>query len=304
MKNENDIEAKEVHVLFENIDDPNLKHDISRSNLRADCENCFGLCCVALPFAASADFAIDKDAAKPCPNLQPDFRCGIHKSLRQQGFKGCTVFECFGAGQKVSQVTFGGADWREGPETAKKMFDVFPVMQQLHEMLWYLTEALTLKTSRPIHRELSSMHGETERLTQLSPDSLMQLDVPSHRADVNVLLLRTSELVRTESHRKRKYSQKSKRIDRRGADLIGANLKGADLRGANLRGAYLIAADLRGADLRAADLIGADFRDADLKGADLTGSIFLTQVQVNSAKGDEHTKLPALLSRPAHWSAL
>ena len=50
-----------------------------------------------------------------------------------------------------------------------------------------------------------------------------------------------------------------------------------------------------------ADLIGADFRDADLSGADLTGSIFLTQAQVNAAKGGADTKLPPALSRPAHW---
>ncbi|MEZ2659847.1 pentapeptide repeat-containing protein [Aneurinibacillus aneurinilyticus] len=290
--------------MFENHAYPNQKRDISHNSLHANCENCFGLCCVALPFAASADFAIDKDAGRPCPNLQSDFRCSIHKSLREQGFKGCTVFDCFGAGQKVSQVTFAGVDWREDPEKAKKMYNVFPIMKQLHEMLWYLTEALTLKASRPIHRELSFALDETERLSQLNPDSLMELDVPSHRADVNALLLKTSELVWTELRRRHKSFQKSKRSDFRGADLIGANLRGADLRGANLRGACLIAADLRDADLRATDLIGADLRDADLRGADLTDSIFLTQVQINSAKGDVHTKLPPLLSRPTNWSVL
>ncbi|WP_276914795.1 pentapeptide repeat-containing protein [Aneurinibacillus aneurinilyticus] len=290
--------------MFENHAYPNQKRGISHNSLHADCENCFGLCCVALPFAASADFAIDKDAGRPCPNLQSDFRCSIHKSLREQGFKGCTVFDCFGAGQKVSQVTFAGVDWREDSEKAKKMYNVFPIMKQLHEMLWYLTEALTLKASRPIHRELSFALDETERLSQLNPDSLMELDVPSHRADVNALLLKTSELVWTELRRRHKSSQKSKRSDFRGADLIGANLRGADFRGANLRGACLIAADLRDADLRATDLIGADLRDADLRGADLTDSIFLTQVQINSAKGDVHTKLPPLLSRPTNWSVL
>jgi uncharacterized protein YjbI with pentapeptide repeats len=218
-----------VQELFENQDDPNPQGDINRSNLRVDCENCFGLCCVALSFAASADFAVDKDGGKPCPNLQPDFRCSIHKNLRQQGFKGCTVFDCFGAGQKVSQVTFEGIDWRDRPETAKKMFDVFPIMQQLHEMLWYLTEALTLKASRPLHNELSFMLEETERLTRLCPDALMKLDIPSHRTDVGALLLRTSELVRAVSRSHDQNSRKSKKIDRQGADLIGANLKGSDL---------------------------------------------------------------------------
>jgi uncharacterized protein YjbI with pentapeptide repeats len=268
--------------------------DIDRLSLRADCERCFGLCCVAPAFSASADFAIDKDAGQACPNLQSDFRCGIHQSLRQQGFPGCTVYDCFGAGQKVAQVAFGGQDWRQAPGTAGQMFAVFLIMRQLHELLWYLAEALTLQPARSLHGELRLALDQTERLTLKGPDSLTELDVAAHRRDVNILLLRTSELVRAEARTQKK--------DRKGADLIGANLKGADLRGANLRGACLIGADLRGADLRLADLIGADFRAADIRGADLTGSIFLTQSQLNAAKGDADTKVPPSLTRPAHWS--
>lgn len=263
------------------------------ADLRADCERCFALCCVAPVFTASADFAIDKPAGHACPNLRSDFRCGIHQDLRQRGFPGCTVFDCFGAGQKVSQVTFGGQDWRQAPGTARQMFDVFTVMRQLQELLWYLTEALTLAPARPLHRELGRALAETDRLTRTSAEALAELDVAAHRDGVNALLLRTSELVRAGAGQATK--------DRRGADLIGAKLRGTDLRGANLRGAYLIGADLRDADLRLADLIGADLRDADLRGADLTGSIFLTQFQVNAAKGDRGTSLPPALIRPAHW---
>jgi len=267
--------------------------DVIDLGLTSDCGSCFGLCCVALPFAASADFAIDKDAGRPCPNLQQDFRCGIHSDLRPRGFTGCTVFDCFGAGQKVSQVTFDGQDWRRVPGTARQMFDVFPVMRQLHELLWYLAEALTRPAARPVHADLRAALEKTERLTQGSAEELMELDVPAHRGEVNALLLRTSELVRAEVPGRKK--------ERRGADLMGARLKGANLRGANLRGAYLIAADLKGADLRTADLIGADLRAADLAGADLTGALFLTQSQLNAAKGDAATELPRSLSRPAHW---
>ncbi|MEO8519029.1 MAG: pentapeptide repeat-containing protein, partial [Dermatophilaceae bacterium] len=62
-----------------------------------------------------------------------------------------------------------------------------------------------------------------------------------------------------------------------------------------------IGADLRGADLRMADLTGADLRGANLCGADLSTSIFLIQSQLDSAKGDQHTALPPVLTRPAHW---
>jgi len=167
-------------------------------------------------------------------------------------------------------------------------------MRQLHELLWYLTEALTLQPASPLHGELGVAFDETERLTHNSPDALMELDMAGHRRDVNALLLRTSELVRAEAPCKEK--------DRRGADLIGVDLRGADLRGANLRGAYLIGADLRGADLRVADLTGADFRGADLGGADLSDSMFLTQSQLDAAKGDNDTKAPPSLTRPTHWS--
>ncbi|MEH7080973.1 pentapeptide repeat-containing protein [Bacillus velezensis] len=282
-------------------------HSMTEANqtledLKADCEKCFGLCCVALPFAASADFAVDKEAGSPCINLQSDFRCGVHKNLRQIGFQGCTVFDCFGAGQKVSQYTYKGKDWRSKPESAKEMFDVFPIMRQLQEMLWYLTEALTFNLNQKILSEIQSALTETERLTFLPSDSLLELDVVAHRAYVNDLLLQTSELVRSKAiHLQGKGKKRHKNIGR-GADLIGANLKDANLIGANLRGAYLLAANLRGADLRKADLIGADFRDADISGADLTDSIFLTQAQLNATKGDIHTKITARLTRPSHWT--
>ncbi len=269
--------------------------------LLADCESCFGLCCVALPYAQSSDFAMDKAAGHPCRNLQQDFRCGIHADLRKQGFRGCTVYDCFGAGQKVSQHTYGGHDWRQHPDTAEQMFEVFPIMRHLHELLWYLTEALTLPAAASIHAELTASLIETERMTRLEPEAMLALDVASHRGTVNALLLRTSELVRAATMRQVKGHAGRRRSYDRGADLIGAKLRGADLRGANLRGAYLIAADLRDADLRGADLIGADMRDADLRGADLTGSLFLIQAQLNAAQGDNATKLPPALSRPSHW---
>lgn len=267
--------------------------EADRLSLRADCESCFGLCCVVPAFSASADFAINKPAGQACANLQPDFRCGIHTRLRKQGFQGCTVYDCFGAGQKASQVTFGGQDWR-APQTAQQMFKVFPIVRDLHELLWYVTEALTLGAARSLHLELSRAQQETDRLTRQSPDVLLELDVDTHRQGINDLLLGASELARADVRHKKEH---------RGADLIGADLQGADLRGASLRGAYLIGADLRAADLRMADVIGADFRGADIRGADLTGSIFLIQSQLDAAKGDAGTRLPPPLTRPTHWSA-
>ncbi|QGU95356.1 pentapeptide repeat-containing protein [Clostridium bovifaecis] len=274
----------------------------SHHNFRADCEKCFGFCCVALYFSASEGFPVDKDAGKPCINLESDFRCSVHKNLSKLGLKGCIAYDCFGAGQKVAQVTYGGHNWRQVPESANQMYEVFLIMRQIHEMLWYLTEALTLQPASHIEDDINFMLNETERLTFLSPEALMELDITAHRAKVNGLLFQTSELVRKKARHGQKAPSRHHKTLGRGLDFIGADLRRTDLRGGNLRGAYLIAADLRGVDLSGADLIGADLRDADLRGANLTHSIFLTQAQINTAKGDCNTKLPISLARPIHWS--
>ena len=79
-------------------------------------------------------------------------------------------------------------------------------------------------------------------------------------------------------------------------NLIGADLKKVNLVGEDLSGALLIASDLRGVSLIGTDLIGAD-----LRGANLRESIFITQAQINSAKGDISTVIPTSIVRPSHW---
>jgi hypothetical protein len=168
-------------------------------DLRPDCEHCCGLCCVAPAFAVSPDFAIDKRAGEPCPNLTEDFRCGIHDRLRAEGFRGCVAYDCFGAGQKVTQVTFNGAHWRESPRIAAQMFEVFGVMRQLHTLLVYLSQALTLQPARLLYGELRLKLEELEGYSRESPEALVGLDVASHKAEVNNLLLRVSDLVRAQA---------------------------------------------------------------------------------------------------------
>ena len=264
-----------------------------RAHLRADCARCAALCCVGPAFAASADFAIDKAAGVPCPNLRADDLCGIHDRLRDRGFPGCAVFDCFGAGQHVVQGTFGGRTWRGSPERAASMFAVLPVMRQLHEMLWYLAEARTRGEAADLHGDVETAQQRIEQVAAGTPEELTGLDVAAIRGDVGRLLQRVSDRVRDGVRRRGR--------DRRGADLMGADLRTAELRGASLRGAYLIGADLRGADLHATDLLGADLRAADVRGTDLRGCLFLTQPQVTAAQGDAATRLPAVLTRPASW---
>lgn len=269
---------------------------ITSPSLVADCGSCFGLCCVALRLDESADFPVDKPAGEPCHNLRDDFGCGIHSQLRTSGWKGCTVFECFGAGQQVSQVTFAGMSWRDAPETARSMYAALPVMRQLHEMLFYLNDARRIVTDVG----LTNAYDEIVAHTTDPAAELLALDVTSLRARVAPLLRSASDTYRRAAQRHLSSALPHKVHP--GADLMAADLSGMDLRAADLRNAYLIGADLSRTDLRNVDLLGADLRDADLRGSDLRDAIFLTQPQLNAANGDASTRFSPRLTRPPHWT--
>lgn len=250
--------------------------DRSLPMLEADCSQCFALCCTTLELTVSSDFAIDKPAGTPCPQLDRRLGCRIHPVLRQKGFSGCMVYDCFGAGQQVSQVTFGGRDWRTDIDVAAMVVDVFPIVRVLHELRWHIREAGLDET-------------ELEQLSQGSAAELVALDLDEVWERTDALLLAVAERFRGTGP------------DLRGQMLVGADLAGRDLTGASLRGARMVSADLSAAVFCRADLTGADLRRADVRGADLSGALFLTQAQVDSASGDVWTLLPDRLSRPAHW---
>jgi uncharacterized protein YjbI with pentapeptide repeats len=173
-------------------------------------------------------------------------------------------------------------------------------VRDLHELLWYLAEAFDLPVDAALHAEVAAAFTSTRNLTDLAPDSLLRRDIEPLRAGIGELLGRVSEQVRgqltppwTPSGATRKEGPRS--------DLMGARFAGRDLRGANLRGSLLIAADLRGTDLTGTDLLGADLRDAMFDGASIDGALFVTQRQLNSARGSSSTVLPAWAERPSHW---
>jgi hypothetical protein len=251
--------------------------------LVADCSRCFGLCCVLLPFRREGGFGIDKDSGEPCHHLGPDDRCGIHDRLREDGWPGCAAFDCFGAGQQVSQVTYGGRSWRV-QQNLGEMAAVLSVMRQLHEMLAHLTEV----QRRAPHPDAEALRAELLALTHTEPETLLTADIDEVRDRVSRELRQATARLHGDS---RPMPH----------DLAGADLRGHDLSRADLRGALLIACDLRDADLASADLLGADLRDADVRGARLGEAWFVSQAQLNTARGDARTTIPGHLRRPGHW---
>jgi hypothetical protein len=258
--------------------------------LEADCTRCSGLCCVAPAFARSADFALDKPAETPCPNLlvsvpgRRDAPCGIHAELTDRGFPGCVAFDCFGAGQRVA------ADWRVGRDAAREAFDAFAVLRPLHEILWYLTEPVP-DVPRGLRDEVAAAASRVAGLA----DDPAGVDVPAVRGEVGELLGRVSAVARDST------GPGHARADLVGRDLRSGRASRRALAGTTLRGALLMGADLRGVDLGRADLLGADLRGADLRGARLADTLFLTGPQVAAARGDATTTLPARVRRPSGW---
>ncbi len=248
-----------------------------RLALRADCGSCAGLCCVVPAFAASSDFAIDKPSRTPCPNLATDsFGCTIHTELPERGFPGCTVYDCFGAGQAV--VARHGRAWRTSTEVREALFADLEVVERLHELLWYLVDALDRPAADPLRDELEGLR-----------DRVLAGVAEPAGADVVALQLRADGLLGEVSALVR--DRGAARL--RGRDLVGQDLRGRDLVDADLRGALLLGSDLSGLDLGEADLLGTDLRGCDLRGTDLTDTLFLTLAQVRSARTDPSTRLPA-----------
>src|SRR3954447_22813864 len=188
-------------------------------SLVADCEHCFALCCVLLPFSAVSGFGMDKPGGTPCPNLADDDRCSIHATLRQDGWPGCATFDCFGAGQQVSQVTYAGISWRQHDDLGE-MAAVLSVMRLLHEMLAHLSE-VGRRSPDPVSAALVE---EIVGLTGEAPPTLLALDLDDLQERVGLALQSASARLRSGA-------------DLRGRDLAGRDMRQLSLRDADLRGA-------------------------------------------------------------------
>lgn len=261
----------------------------SRTDLRGDCRRCVALCCTAFGFTRSADFAVDKEPGIPCSHLSPEFSCTIHDSLLGRGYRGCTVFDCFGAGQQVSEHLFPDRAAHSLPPVRRRMFAVFAAVKQLHEMLWHLGEAARRTYDPDVVERAHATAASITALTR-SADEVLAADIAGLHDRVRTLLIDVSAEVRA-CHLA--AGEPPDPALRAGADLAGRRLRGRRLCGADLRGACLIGADLRDCDLTAVDLLGADLRDSRLHGADLSAALFVTGPQLAAAHTDRRTRLPA-----------
>jgi hypothetical protein len=144
-----------------------------RSDLVPDCASCAALCCVATSFDASEDFAFSKRAGERCRYLLPDCRCAIHADLAARGFRGCAVYDCYGAGQRATREYAGQQE-------------TFLVLHEIHELLWLLTEAMKLCPAWE-----AELHADFAReIAALDAVAPREENVPGQRSATSALLAR------------------------------------------------------------------------------------------------------------------
>lgn len=271
-----------------NMKDKEVEYRKLLSDLRIDCAKCSGLCCVALYCSKTDGFPENKEDGVPCKHLQSNFQCDRHAQLVKKNMKGCLIYECVGAGQKVTKMYAESGNWKTNPKQSKEIYEVFLIVHQLHQMLWYLAQALGVTTDDKLANEIGLLIQENEQITSQGPGILQSYDLEGYRTKVNKILRTLTE-------------KQAKGSNEQNKNYFGKNLKGKNLEGKDFSRALMIASNLEHCNLRGANFLGADMRDMNLKNANLSESLFLTQMQINSAKGNKMTNIPSYLVHPSTW---
>lgn len=268
------------------------ENTILLQSLRSDCSKCSGLCCTALLFSKMDGFPENKPSGKPCINLQKDFRCKIHGELEKRKMKGCIGYDCFGAGQQVTQSIYFGQTWQNLPDKAKEIFDVFIIVFQLYQIRYFLLESISIIPAQVLQDDIKVLIEENERICNWEPQNIIIYDMENYRDRVNILLKQVCSLLQ------KSLCSEHKKCP---SDFLGRNFKDKDMRGLDLSTKLLIAANFNNCVFHGTNFLGADTRDADFSNADLRDAVFLSQGQINSAKGNRNTKLPQYLDYPVTW---
>ncbi|KZL20583.1 hypothetical protein PsAD2_01069 [Pseudovibrio axinellae] len=163
--------------------------------LKADCENCAALCCVALAFDKSNVFPFDKEAGEPCRNLETCGTCRIHSSLSTNGYMGCVQFHCHGAGPAVTQELFSGSSWQNQPHLLRPMMEAFWVFLRLQEQVLLLRHAANLPLPDGKQKELHALLEELCPQDGWSWDEYQNLDLAKVSSQVKDWLASLREVL-------------------------------------------------------------------------------------------------------------
>lgn len=256
--------------------------------LTIDCHNCSGICCVALYFSKIDGFPQDKKAGVPCIHLCPNGLCAIHSDLAKRNLTGCTHYDCFGAGQIITQSLYAGTLWWEHPGLKEQLFSDFMKVFQLQQMRWYLLQCTCLNQVEDLLPDIVQILSEIES-AYMDLDHLKHCSQANLHERTNIILKEVSRRFGSQWSDRPKKPMFSKKFDHRLFDKTDFSM------------ALLIGSDFRKSQLIRVNFLGADLRQVNFSGADLYECLFLTQGQINAAIGDAQTRLPPYLKKPASW---
>lgn len=259
---------------------------MDKHNFKIDCSKCCGLCCSALFFSKVDGFPENKKAGIPCSNLQENFFCKIHNKLEETNLKGCIGYDCFGAGQYVTQNLYNGETWLTLKNKKDEIFNVFIIIYQLFQIRYYLEEGKNIIKSNNLINNIKDLILENNAFITLSPTDILKINLKDYRAKVNICL---------------KEVHNNLNIKKLNKVLYGKNFKLKNMNNLDLSMELLIGSNFDGCTFNETTFLGSDTRDANFSNANLSKAFFITQGQINSAKGNKNTRLPKDLDYPVTW---
>lgn len=252
-------------------------NDTYLESLKIECQECLGICCTALYFSKIDGFYEDKKAGQDCINLDSQHRCKIYQELLVKNSKGCKIYDCFGAGQKVTQM------YLNRQVVDQEVCKIYLIMYQLYQMLWYLLQAKNYG-----QKQVNGSLQTIQEIIQLSAKEILQTNIDTIIKEAKMALKKASDtLTAIDVTKKQTYFQK---------DLSFKNLDHKDF-----SMTIMIASNLEGSSLDKTNFLATDIRDTNIKNTDMSNCLFLTQGQINSAIGNQNTQLPSYLTKPETW---
>ena len=143
---------------------------------------------MALSFTREDGVAIDKLAGVACPNLSGQRTCTIYPERVQRGFSICARYECFGAGQRVTQELFAGNSWRDDPSLTVPMTEAFAHMRIVHDALVLIAEGRKLPLSDEERSKLDGIAGRLDPLGGWTQKTLANAPVAAWTREIAGIL--------------------------------------------------------------------------------------------------------------------
>lgn len=125
---------------------------------RTNCSRCNALCCVVFAHTPWNGFPNTKPANTHCRNLTGANRCGVFKTLEDEGYTVCRTYDCHGAGPLVSK-------WMKTPDEPARLeqFRELARLHMLHAELSHSGSAAALMLATGLDR-VSQIYARTGKL--------------------------------------------------------------------------------------------------------------------------------------------